>query len=245
VLEGIDVGGVGDYAAVEVVAAYRRQQAWAAARAAMSAADLARRPSMNPTWPNLGPRPGKAVCVAAEELAMRLALSRYAASRLVQTGTAYTSGVLTETGEALAAGIIDEQKAATIVTTLAPYDQAIAWAVEQEVLPGAATRTNTQLKADIARALIAVDPDDAEDRHRKARATRRVHHPRALPDGMASIYSVLPATDATSLDLALEAAARTARNNGDNRTIDQLRADALALLAHTALDTGWIGTPTP
>ncbi|MEE6296782.1 hypothetical protein V2J63_12665, partial [Georgenia sp. MJ278] len=45
-LEGIDVGGVGDYAAVEVVAAYRRQQAWAAARAAMSAADLARRPSM-------------------------------------------------------------------------------------------------------------------------------------------------------------------------------------------------------
>ncbi|MEE6297108.1 hypothetical protein V2J63_14315, partial [Georgenia sp. MJ278] len=46
VLEGIDVGGVGDYAAVEVVAAYRRQQAWAAARAAMSAADLARRPSM-------------------------------------------------------------------------------------------------------------------------------------------------------------------------------------------------------
>src|SRR5690606_2426726 len=41
----------------------------------------------------------------------------------------------------------------------------------------------------------------------------------------------------------LEAAARSAKAAGDTRTVDQLRADALALLGHAALEQGYIGLP--
>src|SRR5690625_3541930 len=58
---------------------------------------------------------------------------------------------------------------------------------------------------------------------------------------MAGIYAVLPAADAITLDLVLEGAARTAKAHGDTRTLDQLRADALSLLGHTAHDAGHIG----
>ncbi|WP_127129364.1 DUF222 domain-containing protein, partial [Georgenia sp. SYP-B2076] len=84
---------------------------------------------------------------------------------------------------------------------------------------------------------------DVTARHRAARARRRVCHPRALPDGMASIYTVLPAPDAIALDLALDGAARTARAHGDHRTLDQLRADTLATLGTHALTQGGLGTP--
>src|SRR5699024_6939522 len=89
------------------------------------------------------------------------------------------------------------------------------------------------------------DPDDADRRHRQARGRRRVDHPKALPDGMASIYAVLPAVDAASLDTVLNAAAQAAKDAGSRLGSDALRADALALVAHTALDTGHIGPLEP
>jgi hypothetical protein len=58
---------------------------------------------------------------------------------------------------------------------------------------------------------------------------------------MAAMYAVLPAVDLVALDLALDAAARTARAAGDTRTTDQLRADALATVGHGALASGWLG----
>src|SRR5699024_7422294 len=96
----------------------------------------------------------------------------------------------------------------------------------------------------VAKAIIAVDPSRASARHRAAREQRRVGHPRVLPDGMASMYAVLPAADAAGLDLALDAAAKTAKASGDTRTLVQLRADALALLGHGALANGFIGLPS-
>ncbi len=65
--------------------------------------------------------------------------------------------------------------------------------------------------------------------------------PRPLPDGMASTSITWPATDAHSMHLALEAAARSAKHDGDSRTLDQLRTDALAAMAQNALVTGRIG----
>jgi hypothetical protein len=62
-----------------------------------------------------------------------------------------------------------------------------------------------------------------------------------LPDGMAGIWAVLPAGDAVALDLAVDAAATAARAAGDERSGDQLRADALASVGHAALVRGWIG----
>jgi hypothetical protein len=60
---------------------------------------------------------------------------------------------------------------------------------------------------------------------------------------MAGMWCVLPAEDATTLDVTLDAAARNARARGDRRTTDQLRADVLTALASQALATGRVGPP--
>ncbi|WP_127573794.1 HNH endonuclease [Georgenia faecalis] len=234
--------GFDEYELVEVVAAYRRQEAWCAARAAAAAADLSDQPAMN-AW-SADSRAGRSDCVrlTASELAPRLGVSWFAAKRLVRSGRALR-GALAQTGEVLEAGGIDARKADMIVAALDGQPGEVAWAVEQEVLPRAGLRTHAQLARDLAAALISVDPDEANARHRKARADRRVCHPRPLPDGMASIYAVLPAEDAIAVDLAVETSARAAKADGDPRTLDQLRADALALMGHGALELGYIGPP--
>ncbi|MDD9205179.1 DUF222 domain-containing protein, partial [Georgenia sp. 10Sc9-8] len=61
---------------------------------------------------------------------------------------------------------------------------------------------------------------------------------------MASISAVLPAQDAVALDLALDSVARSAKSGGDCRTLDQLRADALAGIGIDALRTGYLGRPS-
>src|SRR5699024_6387789 len=139
---------------------------------------------------------------------------------------------LQDTGEALLQGRIDYPKACVLVRMLADQPGDVAWQVQQLVLPDAPYWTVTQLERAVAKAIIAADPHRADARARKARDGRRVSHPRVLPDGMAHMSAVLPAPDAAGLDLALEAAARDAKARGDSRTVDQLRADALALLGH-------------
>src|SRR5690606_10954711 len=98
-----------DYALVEAVAGWRRIAAWAAAGAAAAAAELADRPSMNPSWPESAGKVSE-LNVAGEELAMRLGCSRTEARHLVRDGRAFR-GPLTPTGNALARGDIDQRRA--------------------------------------------------------------------------------------------------------------------------------------
>src|SRR5690625_2956284 len=238
-LEDIDPRTVDEYCLVEMVVGYHRIAAWAHGRMTEVAAQLSRRPALNPRSLPTG---DEVMNVTAEELSPRLGLSRFAAKRLVDCGRLFGS-TLEDTGEALRRGLIDYPKACTLVRLLKDQPPDVAWEVQQIVLPDAPHQTITQLEKAVAKAIISVDPMRATARHKRAREERRVHHPRPLPDGMASVFAVLPATDAAGLDLALEAAARTAKANGDSRTIDQLRADALALLGSSALERGFIGTP--
>ena len=76
--------------------------------------------------------------------------------------------------------------------------------------------------------MIAADPDGAEQRHTAARRDRRVAvNPE--PDGMASLWALLPATDAVA---AFGWLTRLARGCGaqDPRSMDARRADLLAAL---------------
>ncbi|HLT82756.1 MAG TPA: DUF222 domain-containing protein, partial [Phototrophicaceae bacterium] len=239
-LAAVDLDAVDEFTLVEVVAAFKRMEAWSAARAARAAATLAERPALNPTWPGTLPGRTRGECVAGEELALRLRASRLTAVRLAACGRAFR-GMFQSTGAALEEGLIDWARAQAIVTTLEGLPTDVAMAAQWEVLDKAPGRTLRQVHADLARAIIAVDPDSADDRHRAAREKRCVDHPQPLPDGMAKVSAVLPAADAIALDTALDAAARAARNTGDPRTLDQLRADALSLMAHTALVLGHIG----
>ncbi len=243
VLAAIDLEQVDTFSLVEVVAAFKRLEAWAAAKAARAAAALAERDELNPTWPGTVPGRTRGECVAGQELAMRLRVSRLSAIRLAACGRAF-GGMFEPTGRALEEGLIDFPRAQAIVTTLLDLPAEVAMAAQAEVLRKAPGRTLRQVHHDLAKAVIAVDPDSADARHRAARKKRCVHRPRPLPDGMASVTAVLTAGDAVALDTTLEAAARAAKNSGDRRTLDQLRADSLALMAHTALELGHIGPIT-
>ncbi len=224
-LEVTDAHALDDHDVVELVAAWQRMSAWATAGAARAAAALADRASMSPAWPASAGRVSEPN-VAGEELAMRLGCSRRQGRALVRQGRAF-GGALAWTGDALASGQIDATKARLLVEALDEVPVPVALEVQHVVLPAAPTRTPTQLARDIARALIRVDPDGAGERHRIAARGRRVDAPRVLPDGMAGLWAVLPATGAMRLDSALSAQARAARTSGDPRTLDQLRADLL------------------
>ncbi|MGB9281454.1 MAG: DUF222 domain-containing protein, partial [Pseudonocardiaceae bacterium] len=65
------------------------------------------------------------------------------------------------------------------------------------MLPRAGQQTVSQLRAAIARAVLAIDPDGAEARYRERRKDRRVV---VSPDGegMASLWALLSAPDATA-----------------------------------------------
>ncbi|UNX54334.1 HNH endonuclease [Georgenia sp. TF02-10] len=244
VLAAVDPAGQGAADLVEMAWNWSRVLSWAYARRGEALAELAalacrESPGMAPG----GHWAGGYVPVATE-VGMRLGITRQAATRLVRTGV-LLNGMLTGTGLALEGGALDPAKAELIATTLAEVPGPIAHDVEDTVLPGALGRTPTQLKGDLARALITVDPVEAERRAKVARAGRRVCHPKALADGMASIYAVLPAGDAIAVDLALDGAARAAKAAGDSRTMDQLRADTLTAVGVNALITGQIATTTP
>ncbi|MBD8061356.1 HNH endonuclease signature motif containing protein [Oceanitalea stevensii] len=232
--------GVDDYSLVEVVAAYRRMESWAAARTARAAAALSRRPALNPTWPGKVAGRDRGECVVGEELAMRLRTSRQSAMRIVSNGRGF-EGLFHLTGEALEDGQIDWPRAQAIVRALEDLPSDVAMAAQWEVIDKAPGRTLRQVQNDLSRAVIAVDPDHADERHRRARQRRCVSRPQPLPDGMARVSATVPAADAIAFDLALDSAARSAKHRGDKRTLDQLRADAFALMAHTALACGHVG----
>src|SRR5690625_2478606 len=177
-----------EYFMVEIAAACHRMAAWRHAQLTDAAARLAEY-SVFTRHDDLPSSP-LSRDIAGDELAMRLGLSKRAGRTIVRDGHAF-SHEFEPTAEALEVGAIDAAKARSMVTHLQHVAGPIAMAVQLEVLPLAPTATLTQLVKHIQRALIAVAPDDATLRHRRARQTRRVDHPRLLPDGMAGIYAVL------------------------------------------------------
>ena len=213
-------GEAGDFALVEQVASFERLISWARARQLATVAALAGRPSMNPVWPVRVGQPN----ITAEEIAARLGSSRALGRELVEAARLF-AGPLWATADALQAGEIDWGKARIVIAALRRAAGPVAVDVQQMVLPGAGQRTHGQLRIDLERALVAVDPLDAELRAVRAVDERRVCHPKVLPDGMAGIWAVLPAAAAAAIDAALNRAARAAKAAGDPRTSDQLRAD--------------------
>lgn len=235
---------------VDLVAEWEKVQAWVHARQTEVVAELAQRPECqqaSQTGHDVG-------CTAADEIGLRLRVGTRTAQRLVRRARAL-HGPQLATLEALETGQLDRTRADIIVDGLEGVVPQVAFLVEDRVLPGAAKRTPTQLRRDVQRALIDVDPQDAEERFQRAKAGRYVSRPKPLPHGMAGIWAVLPAVDAMAVDSYLQAVAVTmttatakatatattstttatpatagATSSGpgrDTRTRDQVRADAL------------------
>ena len=237
-LARLDLDAVDDSTLVEAAAGADRVEAAAHAIKLRAAAALSRRQAMRPAA--LAQREGAQRDVAGDELAVRLRTTVRAGADLVRRGKAL-EGPLCATGDALAHGIIDAGRARVIVDGLEHVNAEVAATVESRVLDRAPQRTVAQLRSDVAKALIAVDADQAAERARYRAGQRRVSRPRAHPDGIASMRLEGPAADVLALDVALQAAARAAKTTGDTRSIDQLRFDALTGIGHHALTTGHLG----
>src|SRR6478736_1297771 len=226
-LEALDLSALASYDLPEVVVQARRVAARAHALETAAAAALARHPDLRAVCRALPE--GTAFVhadLAAADLSARLLVPPGEATMLIREGRAYADA-LADTGAALADGRIEPAQARAIVQGAGDEPADVAAAVEAEVLPRVAGRSVKQVRADVARALNRVDPDGAADRHRAARACRTVSRPKILQDGMAGLWTVLPAADAVRLDGMLDALARRSREAGDPRTLDQLRADEL------------------
>ena len=122
---------------------------------------------------------------------------------------------------------IDLPKARVIIDQTSHLDQTTARGVADVALERAGEETTGQLRARIARLVIAVDPDSARERYEARLIDRRVVI-EATEAGTANLLGLdLPPADTTAAMRRINRLARAAKSGDDPRTIDQIRADIL------------------
>jgi fructokinase len=235
-----DPAVLSDASLIEGIVGFERVASWAAARQARLLAELGRRRPAD-----RAPSSARWACVgsvyAPDEIGVALTLARGTAG--ARLGLAHRLlSVLPDTHARWEAGRIDTLKARAIHDATSVLSDEHARAVQARVLPRAPEQTLAQLKAALARAVLAVDPAGADARHTQARRDRRVVvTPEA--DGMASLWALLTATDAAGAYTWLTRLAR-GLGSDDPRGMDTRRADLLAALLTGRLVTDADATDT-
>jgi hypothetical protein len=115
----------------------------------------------------------------------------------------------------LEAGEVSYLKAAHLVSAVWELPDELAARVEARVLRTAPDQTLSVFKRSVARAVLAVDPASAAERHEKAKAARTMER-MPQPDGMESLWATMPASSCRDVwttltrDAKAEQAARAA-----------------------------------
>jgi Domain of unknown function (DUF222) len=172
---------------------------------------------------------------AADEIALELRLTCAAAARRLALARDLATR-LPDTLAALDSGRVDLARAQLVSELTSELPDSLARQVEAEVLDRAESQNTSQLRATVRRAIIRLDPEGAEIRRRERCAHRRVS---AYPcsDGMAGLDIYGPAPAVVAAHSYLDRLAWHSRAAGDDRTLDQLRADhALNLLTGRRTD---------
>jgi hypothetical protein len=167
----------------------------------------------------------------ADEVAAELTLTTRSAVRLLDV--AHGLERLAEVNDALLSGRIDWARACLFVEELAVLDDAAAQSVVERLIDPAAGWTTGQLRAALARAVLAVDPGAAGRRKKQASKETRVElwHE---PSGNAALAGrELRPASAITLDRKLTSDADWLSACGVPGTRDELRA-----LAYTTLLSG-------
>ncbi|WP_322748226.1 MULTISPECIES: DUF222 domain-containing protein, partial [unclassified Frankia] len=99
-------------------------------------------------------------------------------------------------------------------------------AVETKILARGGRASHAVFRQALRRAVLAIDPDGAAQRHALQRRGRRVGL-QPLDDGMAELSAFLAAPDAQAAYQRIDALARRAGDAADTRSIDERRADVL------------------
>jgi hypothetical protein len=140
---------------------------------------------------------------------------------------------------ALRAGRIDLPKARVLIEGTGAVPEPIARRVAAEVLPEAPALTTGQLAHRVRKLILQADPDAARERYEQAVAERKVVRG-VNPDGTGYLSGCnLPVDQAAAAEERLDALARAAKQAGDDRPMDQIRADIfLALISGTYAGPG-------
>lgn len=162
----------------------------------------------------------------AAELAVALAESEHVVRRELAWARQLTAR-LPHTLRALSCGDIDLSKASRVVAQTSVLADGPAETVDEMIADKLGGRDAGSIRRIAYRAVHRADPDGAAiraARRREGRKVEIVHHEEAT----ATLSAELPAEVASATYARLDRMARWARNRGDERTMDQLRADQLA-----------------
>lgn len=168
------------------------------------------------------PRSARSVGVA-EQVALARGVSPATGARQVSAARTLVRD-LPRTHRLLASGRISEWTATLVVTGSKGLDRDMLAVLDAElvtVLPGLGPRA---VEAAVRRAAIRLDPESALKRSGLARRERRVWT-RPAPDTMAIVSGCVPVEQGVAAYAALDRQARSLRNAGDRRSLDQIRAD--------------------
>lgn len=147
-------------------------------------------------------------------------------------------------GAALAAGDIDLPKAQVMAYGTSHLPETQARKVVDQVIDDATNMTTGQLAAKLRKLCMAVDPDDAEKRYASAVEQRRLVR-ESTPDGSANlmIFHTAPNRAGEAFN-RVDHIAQSLRSPGENRTLDQLRADVAIDLLTGRMDYKTTGRGT-
>jgi len=205
---------------IGVLLGWQRQAAWAQAGLAAALIGVRDRRLAQSA------RPGSSRLAdhVTDEIAIALRLTSLSAGRLL--GQAAGLDRLPQVAEALAAGRIDWSKACVLAGELAVLTDEQAHDIASRLLPAAGEQTTAQLRAELAREILAADPRAAERRKKEGRKDTRVevwHEPSG--NTVLAGRELRPA-DAITADAQLTADARWLRRHGAAGTLAELRATA-------------------
>ncbi|WP_157453743.1 HNH endonuclease signature motif containing protein [Cellulomonas sp. Root485] len=230
-LSTVPVADVSDVALVNMVSAW--QQVLNMAQAAQ--AEVIR---------EIEARTTDALARVPDEVACALACTRRAATDLFLR--AWGAGQHPSLTDAWARGAVDARKVDVILAETVHAAPDAVGAVITDAVARAGDLTAPQLTRHVRAAVIATGPHVAE-RRRVAERSRRSVELVLAPDAMARLVAYLPAEHATAAFTAIDALAGHAAVDGDDRTVDQRRADAFTDIFTSILDrqTTPDGTPLP
>lgn len=162
----------------------------------------------------------------AQQLAMARRESPHAGSRHVGFATAIVTE-MPATHAALTAGLIGEWTATQLVKETACLSVEHRGLVDAHLAGRFGGESHRALVAAAKAKAYELDPYSVTNRGRKARSDRRVSM-RPAPDVMAIVSGYLPVADGVACYKALDQAAKSLKAQGDERSLDQLRADLFA-----------------
>jgi hypothetical protein len=209
---------------IGVPRAWRRLESWSSAGTLAAAAELARRRPADRTAPaGPGAFPAQLSEFISDEIAAALTVSGPAASGLLDLALDLAIR-LPASARALRAGVIDYPRVRLIAeaTRILPDDQARQ--VESEILAKAGQQTPGRLRAAVARAVLAVDPEAATRRREETQKDPRVRRWQEDAGTAALAGYALPPAEVLEADQRLTGQALALRAAGLPGSLEELRA---------------------